>query len=284
MSFIYAHKLENTIRILSDTKPTIANNDILRLQKRFTKEEYDNLIKYGFIKTIIYRPNITISSAGDVEHFNEFLGFLYDNDIDDVEIITSEAFNLNFKYNGDTDFIITTEKDIYEVTEKGVKNVPSSWIGDEDAFTEFNKFQDNYIPNPIYYIEEVSEDTRKLDMEISLIDDAFKSLISNTKINTVGGFVVRCIYEDEKYKFLGTYISTAVKLQVVKPGDIIKFDSSKEDGGFTFMSFESCNHYYGYFSQIDKYLVYKTGYTDDNYRYISMPHIVDSEEECNYKE
>ena len=117
MSFIYAHKLKNTIRILSDTKPTIASNDILRLKKRFTKEEYDNFIKYGFIKTIIYRPNITISSAGDVEHFNEFLKFLYDNNIDDIKIITSEAFNLNFKYNGDTDFIITTEKDIYEVKE-----------------------------------------------------------------------------------------------------------------------------------------------------------------------
>ena len=281
MSFIYAHKLKNSIRILSDTKPTIAANDILRLQKRFTKEEYDNFIKYGFIKTIIYRPNITISSAGDVEHFNEFLEFLYNNNIDDVKSITSEAFNLNCKYNGDTDFIITTENDIYEVTEKGVKNVSYSWIGDEDAFTEFNKFQENYIPNEIYYTEEVSEDIRKLDIEISLIDYAFESLISNKKINTVGGFVVRCIYEDKKYKFLGAYISTFVKQQVVKHGDLIKFDSSKDDGGFTFMSFESGDYYYGYFSQIDKYIVYKIGYTDDNYRYISMPYIVDSEKQCN---
>ena len=58
-------------------------------------------------------------------------------------------------------------------------------------------------------------------------------------------------------------------------------DSSKEDGGFTFMSSESCKYYYGYFSQIDKYIVYKTGYTDENYRYISLPYIVDSEEQCN---
>jgi hypothetical protein len=284
MSFIYAHKLKNTIRILSDTKPTITSNDIARLKKRFDDDEYKNFIKYGFIKTIIYRPNITISSAGDVEHFNEFLRFLYDNNIDDVKLIISKAFELNFKYNGDTDFIITTEKDIYEVTEKGAKNVSFSWIGDKDAFNEFNKLKDNNIHNEIYYTEEVSENTRKLDMELCLIDDAFESLISNKKVNTVGGFVVRCIYEDEKYKFLGAYISTSVKSQVVKSGDVIKFDSSKEDGGFTFMSFESCNYYYGYFSQIDKYIVYKTGYTDDNYRYISMPYIVDSKEQCNYME
>ncbi len=37
MSFIYAHKLKNTIRILSDTKPTIASKDMARLQKRFNK-------------------------------------------------------------------------------------------------------------------------------------------------------------------------------------------------------------------------------------------------------
>ena len=281
MSIIYAHKLKNTIRILSDTKPTITSNDILRLKKRFTKEEYDNFIKYGFIKTIIYRPNITISSAGDVEHFNEFLKFLYDNNIDDIKIITSEAFNLNFKYNGDTDFIITTEKDIYEVTEKGVKNVSSCWIGDEDAYIEFDKFKDNCIPNEIYCSEDISEETRKQIIEVILIDDAFKSLISNKKINTVGGFVVRCKYEDEGYKFLGTYISISVKPQVVNSGDEIKLDSSKEDGGFTFMSSESCKYYYGYFSQIDKYIVYKTGYTDENYRYISLPYIVDSEEQCN---
>lgn len=280
MSFIYVHKLDDTIRILSDTKPTIASNDISRLQKRFTKEEYESFIKYGFIKTIIYRPNITISSAGDVEHFNEFLKVLYDNNIDEIKNITRVAFDLCFKYNGDTDFIITTEKDIYEVTQRGIKNVLYSWIGDEKANDEFEKFQHNYISDEIYYVGKTSEDIRKLDKEIVLIDHAFDSLINNPQVKTVGGFVVRCIYKDKKYKFLGTYISSNEKIQIVKPGDEIIFDSTSEDGGFTFMSSESSKYYYGYFSQIDKYIVYKSGYTDDNYRYISMPHIVDSEEQC----
>ncbi len=281
MSFIYAHKFENTIKIMSDTKPTIASNEVLKLQKRFTKTEYNNFIKYGFIKTIIYRPDITISSAGNVEHFNEFLRFLYTNNIADIKLIIKEAFDLNLKYDGDTDFIITTENDIYEVTEKGIKNVSSSWIGDEDAFAAFNEFQNNNIPSEIYYIEEVSDDIRKLDMEIIAIDDAFSSLIDNPQINTVGGFVVRCIFENNKYKFLGTYISTSEKPQTVAVKHAINFDSPKEDGGFTFMSFESSKYYYGHFFQIDKYIVYKTGYTSDNYRYISMPYIVDSEELCN---
>lgn len=281
MSFIYAYKFKNTIKILSDTKPTITSNDISRLQKRFTKEEYENFVKFGFIKTVIYKSNITISSAGDVEHFNEFLEYLYENNIDDIKIITSKAFELNFKYDGDTDFIITTEKDIYEITEKGVRNVSFSWIGDEDANIEFNRFMKNHKPREIYYIGEVSEDTRKSDQEMILIYDAFKSLISNPKINTVGGFAVKCTYEDNRYKFLGTYVSTSEKKQVIQPGEAITFDSSKEEGGFTFMSQESYKYYYGYFSQIDKYIVYKQGYTDANYKYISMPYIVDSEEQCN---
>ena len=101
----------------------------------------------------------------------------------------------------------------------------------------------------------------KIPVTVRVTVTALSKINSNTKNNTVGGFVVRCIYKDEKYKFLGTYISTAVKLQVVKPGDIIKFDSSKEDGGFTFMSFESCNYYYGYFSQIDKIFNKQNYYT-----------------------
>lgn len=50
-------------------------------------------------------------------------------------------------------------------------------------------FKENHITNEIYYTEEVSEDDLKIDREISLIDDAFESLISNPKIDTVGGFV-----------------------------------------------------------------------------------------------
>ena len=275
MSYIYAHKVKDTIRILSDTKPTIANNDLLKLEKRFTKEEYCNFIKYGFIKTVIYKSDLTISSAGDVEHFNEYLRFLYKNDIDDIKIIINEAFNFCFKYNGDTDFIITTEKDIYEVTERGVKNVPFSWIGDEDANIEFNKFKENNVPDEIYYIGEASEEIRKLDKERNLIDKAFESLINNKKINTVGGFVVRCIYE-EKYKFLVPYISTSEKPQILESGKGLIFDSTKEDGGFTFMPLESSQYYCGYFKQIDKYIIYRSGYKDEKYKYISMPYIVDN--------
>ena len=79
MSYIYAHKTENSIKILSDTKVTINSNDLSRLKKRFSEKEYNNFLKYGFIKTVIYKPNITISSAGEVEHFNELLSFLYQN-------------------------------------------------------------------------------------------------------------------------------------------------------------------------------------------------------------
>ena len=214
MSFIYAYKSKGTIFVLSDTKPTTDNEDMLKMEKVFSKAEYYNLKKYGFIKTIIYKPNITISSAGNVEHFNELLMKLYENNLEDAKAITSIAFDVNCKYDGDADFIVTTENDIYEVTEKGVKNVSSSWIGDEDAFSEFMEYQRNIIPDEIYYQEEVSEEESEADRKSTLISKAFNSLIDNPRIETVGGFVVRCKYEGDTYKFLGTFMVERVKPQV----------------------------------------------------------------------
>lgn len=279
MSFIYAHKFNNSIKILSDTKPTINGSDIMRLETRFPRQEYLNFLKYGFIKTVIYKPNITISSAGDVEHFNEFLGFLNKNNINDVKDITSEAFKFNLKYNGDTDFIITTDKDIYEITEKGIKNVSSSWIGDIDAFIEFKKFQENNVPSEISYIGDASEDMRRIDKEMISIDNAFKSLIDNTKISTVGGFVVRCIYENGKYIFLAPYVLESGEVQQsVKLGDAINFNSNSiAEGGFEFIPLDDC-YFCGYIKQIDKYIVYKPGYTDENYMFLSMPYLIGNNE------
>lgn len=281
MSFIYAHKFENKIKILSDTKPTIEDKEISRLEKRFTNKECKLFLKYGFVKTVIYKPNITISSAGDVEHFNELLEILYNNDIDDIKIILNKALNINFRYNGDTDFIITTEKDIYEIKGKGIRKVIYSWIGDESAYIKFKEYQDNNVPKEIYYTEEVSENIRKNDMEMCFIEDAFKSLIDNEKVKTVGGFVVRCIYDKEKYEFLAPYVSTSCAQQIVKSGEKVKFDTSIDKGGFTFIPLENCEYYSAYLRQIDKYIVYRPGYTDDNYSYISMPHIYSSKEYYN---
>lgn len=268
MSYIYAYKQKNTISILSDTKPTISSNDILRLQKRFNDEEYNNFIRYGFIKTVIYKSNITISSAGDVEHFNEFLKILYNNNIEDVKEILSKAVDINFKYNGDTDFIITTENEIYEIKEKGVKNVTYSWIGDDKANEEFEKFKENHV----------SKESDRDENEKFAVYDAFKYLINNPEVDTVGGFTVKCTYEDNRYKFLGTAVWEFVKPQILEPGQGIIFYSPKEDGGFSFVSRECSKYYCGYFGQIDKDLVYKSGYSDENYKYISMPHIVDRQE------
>ena len=71
MSLIYAHKIKGKVRILSDTKIYVDPNYRQQLEHELTKEEAENIVNYGMIKTIIYRENITISSAGHIDVFNE---------------------------------------------------------------------------------------------------------------------------------------------------------------------------------------------------------------------
>ena len=73
MSLIYAHKINGKVRVLSDTKIYVDPNYKQQLEHELTKEESLNIIKYGMIKTVIYRENITISSAGHIEVFNKLL-------------------------------------------------------------------------------------------------------------------------------------------------------------------------------------------------------------------
>ena len=53
MSFIYAHKFGNTIRIMSDTKPTIASNEMLKLQNI----HFENIFECLFVKSIFSMSN-----------------------------------------------------------------------------------------------------------------------------------------------------------------------------------------------------------------------------------
>ncbi|MDE5539647.1 MAG: hypothetical protein K2J20_04095, partial [Bacilli bacterium] len=67
MSLIYAYKTKSGISVLSDTKATIESNHLSILKHLLTEEEYGYYLKLGVIKTIIYKCNITISSAGYLE-------------------------------------------------------------------------------------------------------------------------------------------------------------------------------------------------------------------------
>lgn len=277
MSLIYAYKTKSGISVLSDTKATIESNHLSILKKLLTEEEYGYYLKLGVIKTIIYKCNITISSAGYLEHFNELLANLYEKSILDFKYIVNEALYIHNKYNHDTNFIITSENSIFEIKNGIAKEVLNSWIGDYEAFSKFQELRLNSKQPDIVFIDETSVEDKEDAYYDSTIYDSFEYIVKNRIFNTVGGFIVKCTLIDGKYIFLGSYgiFSGFDFKQKLLPNEGVVFSNNIEDGGFSYYVYDSDKYYTVYLEQVNKYILYKPGYSDKMYKFLSLPQIVD---------
>lgn len=285
MSLIYAHKTYFGIRVLSDTKPSVHPDDLDRLKNRFTVEEYNNFMKYGVVKTVIYKPNITISSAGMLEHFNKLLEYLETNNIIEVEDILKAATDIHNRYNKDIDFVITTEHDIYEIKNGKYEKVEFSWIGDIDAFSKFQEQKLQYVVDDRRY----SADFPKEDIEAlkkqDKIDFAFQKVIDDETIDSVGGILVICYTvksDNYEYWFESKYatFSGFNYKQILKPGDEIIFSHEISDGGFEYFILESKTNFSIYLNQVKLGIAYDKGYSDSEYCNLMLPHPI----YCEYEE
>lgn len=286
MSLIYAHKTSLGIRILSDSKLTIEPDDKYILKSVLKPEEYNNIIRYGIIKTVIYKPTITISFAGVLEHFNELLECLKSNNINDEIEVLKYATSIHNKHNRDVDFIITTDKDIYEIKNGKYEKVDFCWIGDKAAFSKFQEHRSNFV------FDEKScspEDFMKEEInafkEIDTNKYAFQKVRDTDNIETVGGFLVICAksnYENCEYEFLsrlGSFSGFDSK-QTLNPGDKVTFYHKIYDGGFQYHILDSKSNFLIYLNQIKLGIVYKDGYSDNKYNNLSLPFLV----RCSYEE
>lgn len=273
MSFIYAHKFDNKIRILSDTKITISPDKI----SWYSKDEYESIDKYGMIKTIIYKPDITISSAGNIEDFNELLENLNEKKIDELEKIIFESLSVHEKYKGATDFIITDKNTIYTVKNGKVEASLTAWIGDKDAF---DKFQELKLTSPLMTVTCIDE-AGMYDEEdlISPIDNSFEKIIKDKSFDTIGGSMVRCMFDQGKYRFLESYGSyTGFNFeQVLLPGEGIIFETNVENGGFSYLVFNHEKYYAVSIEQSKKKIIYMPGYSNKYLKNLSLAHFIDDE-------
>lgn len=286
MSLIYAHKTFFGTRVLSDTKPSIDANDIDRLKKRFTKEEFNNFIKYGVVKTVIYKPNITISSAGMLEHFNKLLGYLETNNITNIEDILKAATDIHNRYDKDTDFIITTEYDIYEIKDGKYEKVEFSWIGDSDAFSRFQEQKSNFaFDERSCSTKDFTKEEIDAFKEKDKIDFAFQKVIDDETIDSVGGILVICYTvksDNYEYWFESKYatFSGFNYKQILKPGNGIIFSHEISDGGFEYFVLESKTNFSIYLNQVKLGIAYDKGYSDSEYCNLMLPHPI----HCDYNE
>lgn len=275
MSLIYAHKIKGKVRILSDTKIYVDPNYRQQLEHELTKEEAENIVNYGMIKTIIYRENITISSAGHIDVFNELLKRLDEGNLNGINDILNESLLVHKKHNSNTDFIITTDTKIYCIRNNVIEKSEMAWIGDSDAFNKFQELRLSSSPKTITVING-KEQYEEID-EYSPVNDSFEYIINEHLFDKVGGMLIICSYIDGKFQYnecYATYSGYDLK-QVLDPGKEIMFEHNVEDGGFSYFAFNLDNYYAMNIEQKDKYLVYKPGYSNENYKYLSLAFFLD---------
>ncbi len=286
MSLIYAHKTNFGIRILSDSKLTVAVDDKDRLKSILSKQEFDNIIRYGVIKTVIYQPSITISAAGILEHFNELLGYLQSNRITIIDEILKKTEEIHNKYNRDTDFIITTKDTIYEIKNGQYQIVDFSWIGDKDAFSKFQEEKFKYIFDEKKYSSEMLTESEIQSLEeIDKVEFSLKKVIENQTIDSVGGFLVICALSENtnfEYEYFSRFCSFSGfdSIQTLNPGENVVFFHKISDGGFSCQILDSKSKFLVYLNQINIGIVYDNGYSDEKYSNLLLPFIVN----CSYEE
>lgn len=283
MSLIYAFKTSFGVRIISDTKLSVDDNDKNKLMKRLSKEDYNNAIKYGVIKTVIYKPTITILAAGVLEHFNELLEILKMNNIEDAKDVLKYAEDIHNKYNEDTDFIVTVKNDIYQIKNKCYQSVVSAWIGDRQAFSIFQKerlsFPVDFFRNAIG--DESSDDDIESTLEIGRTGYAFKNVVENKCVNSVGGMTVTCSmseYTNYEYEYFSEYASIPGydSIQTIPSGEwvTVKFFHDVRDGGISGQILQSKKEFIVYLDNVGIGIVYKSGYRDMDYNNLLLPSIV----------
>ena len=279
MSLIYAHKVDNKVRVLSDTKVSVHPDDLDRLKKDLNANEYNNIIVYGMLKTIIYKNKYTLSFAGNFEPFNKLLLLLFNNNIDSFESIVNNAFLIHKGCSFKTDFIITSGSTIYCIKDGFCNMVEYCWIGNEDAYNKLHLMSLAY-PSKTITVFDSKGRTHEIPDDYSLIDQSFKQIINDDLFDDVGGLLVMCSFNGTIFNYSEEYsFSSGFKYkQVLKDGDGISFTCDVDDGGFSYQSFNLNNWFVIHIDQNDKCVVYKPGYSHYDYCNLYLPFIMSKEE------
>ena len=212
-----ARKFESQLSILSDTKLTYAYHEV-KGQKTNPSE--------GVIKTIIIRPDVSISFAGEIEAAEKALSEISTNTSVEKIIETLKFYHKesNFK----TEFLLcfaSPDATIYKFKNNEYGIVQSSWIGDQKAF---NSFQSNVMGTQKKPKKEKKSSQKKnlpagnkpamvfeemnLSMEqqtnplFSKLSSAMDEVITDSTIESVGGFKVHVVFK-EKF-FYNFYVHT----------------------------------------------------------------------------
>lgn len=181
MSFVIAKRTNEKCLFIADTKVSIVDKDTTVTgngKLRMPPEE-------GILKIHVLSPYLTVAFAGNVLNAQEMIADLVkQKPRNPVEYIHEE---LNRNNDCTVGFIIGTiisnQSFLYKVTKEKIECGNSFWIGEQEAFKEFQA---------IYNSNEFQ------DKEFALrAFTSFDELVLNTLVNTVGDFSLAVLFKKE---------------------------------------------------------------------------------------
>lgn len=174
MSIIIAKIEGNSCSFKSDTKVSILNGD-----KSVTGDDKIRLNpNEGVLKIHIIHPAICVAFAGNIDVCVRIIHNLcryFPLELNEILNFLKESL---FKENDDSEFILSSyyyEKlELYKISKQKIEKGNSFWIGVKEAFEEFQTY---------YNDEEIKNNTNRFS-------ESFKHLINNSKISTIGDFII----------------------------------------------------------------------------------------------
>ena len=250
MSFIYARKYSNKIKILADKRMTVDPKDEDILIKNIGMVAYKRIKSLGVVKNVLINENVCVSSAGILEDFNELLRYIDDNKKISFGEICKKALEININSNNRTDFIICTVKDenrIVQIKDYEQTETDSSWIGSSKCFNKFQsiRFSEDIAMQTIYDCESKKE----IPLNAEDIDSkSFEKVLKLNVDDTVGEESIECISSGNKFYYREMLSTSISKPKVLEHGKKLSLYDDVFDGGYTYYVYRSSNNYKLYIS------------------------------------
>lgn len=207
MTLIVAKNIDGKIQIESDSRITDPN--VVRANPL-----------NGFIKLIIYVPEISIAYAGDVKYAEEAIDIVYKLRLNNLNTLVGLLMASHLKSGGETDFIIATlikgTSNLIKISSgRMVDKLQTAWIGDINAFELFQK---NF-----------HELKGKEEENVNIFSGAFKKTIENESLESVGDFQISVLTTDNNshkvpvfmYQERMELISGATQKQTIPAGESV---------------------------------------------------------------
>ena len=184
MSIIIAKIQNKECFFFSDTKVSIKSDDstVFGEQKlRLAPEE-------GSLKIHILQRRMSIAFAGTVAICEEIIQSLFKKQPNKIPEYLQEEL---IRKNDDSEFILAlVDKDfnprLFKIDQKKCEEGNSFWIGNQNAFSEFQSF---FVESDISGLMEKTS-------------RAFQQMLENTKIPTIGDFVIGCLFAEKYSSFI----------------------------------------------------------------------------------